>query len=172
MALRPLVEEDLLLVLPWRNSPAVRMQMYSSHEIAENEHRDWFRKIQLDKESLWFIYENNDGVPNGVAYFTQYSVFKRSAFWGFYMSPEAKPGMGTSLGVDVLDHAFLELNLHKLNAEVLSHNLQSKRFHEKLGFKNEGLFRDFHFDGTTFSDVLRYGLLANEWSQKRLFFVS
>jgi UDP-4-amino-4,6-dideoxy-N-acetyl-beta-L-altrosamine N-acetyltransferase len=167
MALRLLAEVDLLPVLSWRNAPEVRQQMYSSHEIGEKEHRAWFQRMQTDDGVRWYIHESAEGVPDGVAYFTQYSQIKRSAFWGFYMSPEAKPGMGTSLGIDALEEAFSVLNLHKLNAEVLASNLRSHRFHEKLGFRKEGVFRDFHFDGIRYSDVVRYGMIASEWLQMR-----
>jgi UDP-4-amino-4,6-dideoxy-N-acetyl-beta-L-altrosamine N-acetyltransferase len=167
MALRPLAEADLLPVLSWRNAPEVRQQMYSSHEIGEKEHREWFQRMQTDDGVRWYVHENAEGVTDGVAYFTQYSKIKRSAFWGFYISPEAKPGTGTSLGIDALDQAFSALNLHKLNAEALASNLRSLRFHEKLGFRNEGVFRDFHFDGSRYFDVVRYGMLAPEWLQMR-----
>jgi UDP-4-amino-4,6-dideoxy-N-acetyl-beta-L-altrosamine N-acetyltransferase len=167
MALRTLTEPDLKLILAWRNAPEVRAQMYSSNEISEKEHRAWFERMQTDSTVCWYIHENVDGVADGMACFTQYSQTKRSAFWGFYMSPGAKPGMGTSLGIDALDHAFSGLNLHKLNAEVLSSNLRSLRFHEKLGFMKEGIFRDFHFDGSRYLDVVRYGIVDTEWQKIR-----
>jgi UDP-4-amino-4,6-dideoxy-N-acetyl-beta-L-altrosamine N-acetyltransferase len=167
MALRPLAEADLLSVLSWRNSPKVRQQMYSSHQIGEKEHREWFQQMKTLDDFRWYIHENSEGVPDGVTYFTQYSKIKRSAFWGFYMSPEAKPGTGASLGIDALDQAFFTLNLHKLNSEALASNQRSLHFHEKLGFRNEGVFRDFRFDGSRYFDVLRYGMLASEWLQMR-----
>ena len=36
-----------------------------------------------------------------------------------------------------------------------------------MGFKEEGRFRDFHFDGQSYVDVVRLGILAKEWSAKR-----
>ncbi|MFP4495817.1 MAG: hypothetical protein ACLFN3_07835 [Halochromatium sp.] len=42
MALKPLTDTDLELILPWRNAPAVRRAMYSHHEISLAEHRAWF----------------------------------------------------------------------------------------------------------------------------------
>ncbi|MGO0790216.1 UDP-4-amino-4,6-dideoxy-N-acetyl-beta-L-altrosamine N-acetyltransferase [Herbaspirillum seropedicae] len=168
MTLRSLTEEDLLPVLSWRNAPEVRKHMYSSNEIGEKEHREWFKRIQDDKTVHWYIHEDAAGRADGVAYFTQHSSIKRSAFWGFYMSPEARPGMGTALGIDSLDLAFSKLNLHKLNSEVLASNGRSLRFHEKLGFQKEGLFRDFHFNGEHYVDVVRFGMLAREWSEMRL----
>ena len=141
--------------------------MYSKHEIGEAEHRAWFAQMQHDQKSRWYIHEDDQGTPDGVVYFTQYLPENRSSFWGFYAAPDAPPGTGTKLGIDALDEAFHGLRLHKLNAEALASNQRSLRFHEKLGFQQEGLFREFHFDGERYVDVVRLGLLASEWPEKR-----
>jgi UDP-4-amino-4,6-dideoxy-N-acetyl-beta-L-altrosamine N-acetyltransferase len=167
MPLRQLVEADLPLVLGWRNAPSVRQNMYSKHEITAAEHRAWFARLKEDTQSLWFVHEDLAGQPDGVAYFTQIQLGKGSAFWGFYASPNAAPGTGTVLGIDSLDKAFVDLKLHKLNAEALVRNTASLRFQKKLGFQQEGLFRDFHFDGEHYVDVVRLGILATEWAAKR-----
>lgn len=167
MPLRPLLEADLSLVLGWRNAPEVRRNMYSTHEITEAEHRAWFARLKDDSQSRWFVHEDVADRPDGVVYFTQLQLGTGSAFWGFYVAPNAPPGTGTSLGMDTLDKAFLDLNLHKLNAEAIASNRASLRFHKKLGFQQEGLFRDFHFDGEHYVDVVRLGILASEWAEKR-----
>lgn len=167
MALRPITEADLPLVLKWRNSPDVRKNMFSTHEISEAEHRAWFARMEHDSQSRWYIHETAQGVLDGVAYFTQYRPDQRSAFWGFYLGTEAQPGSGTVLGLDALDEAFFVLKLHKLNAEAISTNERSLRFHQKLGFKQEGVFRDSYFDGEHFIDIVRYGLLSMEWAAHR-----
>jgi len=167
MTLRLVTEADLLLILSWRNAPEIRKYMFSPHEISEREHRDWFQRIKDNSSVRVYLHENADGIPDGVVNFTQYSSASRTAFWGFYMSPEALPGRGTSLGMDALDEAFSVLGLHKLNSEVLCSNPRSMRFHEKLGFRKEGVFRDFHFDGTAYCDVVRYGILETEWTGLR-----
>ena len=167
MPLRILTEEDLPLVRSWRNAPEVRKSMYSTHEIGEAEHRAWFARMQLDAQSRWFLHEDESGCPSGVVYFTQYRPENGSSFWGFYTGAEASPGTGTRLGIEALDKAFLELKLHKLNAEVLSTNERSLLFHKKLGFQQEGSFRDFHFNGERYIDVIRFGMLETEWPQAR-----
>ena len=167
MPLRPLIEADLQMVLAWRNAPEVRCNMFTSHEITEAEHRAWFDRVRDDPQSRWFIYTDAQGEPEGVVSFTQLRAQNGSAFWGFYAGTNAKRGAGTKMGLDALDKAFDEMRLHKLNAEVVCGNDTSMNFHKKLGFSQEGLFRDYHFDGEKYVDVVRLGILASEWAVKR-----
>ncbi|HUH59502.1 MAG TPA: UDP-4-amino-4,6-dideoxy-N-acetyl-beta-L-altrosamine N-acetyltransferase [Candidimonas sp.] len=167
MPLRPLTEPDLPLILAWRNAPEVRMHMYSTHEINVTEHRQWFARIRDDPRSRWYLHENEERSPDGVVYFSQYSPENQSSFWGFYTAPSAPRGTGTLLGINALDEAFINMNLHKLNAEILEPNIRSLAFHKKLGFQEEGLFRDYHFDGIRYVDVVRMGILGSEWERSR-----
>jgi UDP-4-amino-4,6-dideoxy-N-acetyl-beta-L-altrosamine N-acetyltransferase len=167
MPLRQITEDDLPLVRTWRNAPAVRRNMYTKHEITETEHRAWFSRLKDDAQSRWLIHENSEGRANGVVYFTQIQPSNRSAFWGFYAADTAPPGTGTRMEFDALDKAFLELGLHKLNCEVLVSNRQVVNLHMKFGFIEEGIFRDFHFDGKNYVNVVRLGILATEWASKR-----
>ena len=167
MPLQPITEKNLNLVRKWRNNPSVRANMYSSHEITEKEHLEWFELIQLDTSSLWFMHYSEENEPDGVVYFTQYDEVSKTAFWGFYTDPSSKPGAGLRLGLDALNYAFLDLKLHKLNSDTLGKNISSKRFHEKFGFQQEGFFRDYHFVDNKYHDVVRLGILASEWFEKK-----
>ncbi len=167
MPLRPLTESDLLTMLEWRNAPAVRENMYTKHEISEAEHRNWFARQQDDEHSRWYIYEDKWNKPEGVVYFTQYEPERQNSFWGFYASPNAKAGTGSCILLEALDHAFFKLGLHKLNSEALVKNAKSIGIHKKMGFQEEGVFRDFYFDGKNFLNVIRLGILKSEWINKR-----
>lgn len=170
MVLRKLEEDDLNIMLIWRNAPEVRQQMYSKHIISEVEHQSWYETMKLDPKSIWYIHEDQHGKPDGVVYFTNYSKDNQSSYWGFYSDPDAPKGTGSQLGIEALDEAFKVLNLHKLNAEVLASNLPSLGLHKKLGFSKEGVFRDFHYDGSQFIDVIRFGILSSEWANIRTTF--
>ena len=167
MSLRPLSEADLSLILGWRNAPEVRRNMYSKHEITQEEHLSWFQRLQHDPQSLWFIHVDPEGRLDGVVYFTQYQAVKGNSFWGFYTAPKSLPGTGARLGFEAIDKAFFEMKLHKLNSEVVITNEASIRFHLKLGFKQEGLFRGFYFNGKKYIDVIRFGILEEDWVVKR-----
>ena len=161
--LRPLEKTDLELVLPWRNDPAVRQAMYSQHEITWEEHQLWFQRMQVDESARWYLYLNKDNEPNGVVYFTELNASHSSAFWGFYASPDATPGTGMRMSLDALGHAFKELRIQKVNSEVLASNPRSLEMHKKVGFIEEGCFREQFSNAEQRIDVVRLGMLASEW---------
>lgn len=167
MTLRLLTESDLALVLKWRNAPEVRSNMHTIHEISKSEHAAWFERMEQDRQSRWYIYVDSSGNPAGVVYFTKYQLEHRSAFWGFYVGSTGGKGVGTKMLYEALEFAFTELEIHKLNSEVLASNVKSIDHHRKYGFTEEGRFRDFHFDGTKYIDVVRLGILESEWVDRR-----
>lgn len=161
---RPMTLKDLELVHAWRNHPDVRNYMYSQHEIGLVEHQCWFDKVNNDplKHSLIFEVE---GVSLG---FVSLSQLGESCIsdWGFYVAPEAPKGSGRRLGAAALHYAFDTLKQHKVCGQVLSYNQGSIRLHQNLGFQQEGLLRDQHFDGKKYHDVFCFGLLSIEWQSR------
>lgn len=159
--LRPMRSGDLDLVLKWRNHVDVRRQMFTSHEIAPTEHASWFARVSADSRWRLLVLER-DGAASG---FVQFGPIDHSqiAPWGFYTAPGALEGTGAALGTMALARAFGELDLHKIWGETLAENVRSISFHLKLGFREEGRFISHHFDGRKHRDVVRFGLLAEEW---------
>lgn len=133
MPLRTLEFDDLPLVLAWRNSPSVRLNMIDSHEISLEEHVGWFARANKDSSCRWLLYSAG-GTPAGVGYITDVSSDKRTARWGFYKAPESPAGTGFQLCYETLAFAFTELPLDKLFGDVLRSNEASIRIHRKLGF--------------------------------------
>ena len=167
MALKSLTESERDLILPWRNAPEVRRHMYHTHEISLEEHRAWFQSMQADPARRWYLWLDPAGEPGGVVCFTDLDPVQQTAFWGFYARPGAEAGTGKRMECEALDHAFGELGLVKLNCEVLATNTPVTNLHEKCGFTREGTFRAQHFDGEQRIDVIRLGLLADEWAAHR-----
>ena len=165
--LRPLEESDLELILTWRNALTVRQAMFTQHEISWDEHQAWFSRIQMDESKRWFLYLNQNNVANGVVYFTDFDAPQRTAFWGFYASPDAIPGTGLRMSFDAIEKAFNELGIEKLNADVLVTNSRSIDMHKKVGFSEEGFFREHFFDGEKRVDAIRLAMLSSEWPQNR-----
>lgn len=63
----------------------------------------------------------------------------------------------------VLDFAFKELNLHRVQLTVFEYNEPAIALYQKLGFQREGTYREFmQRDGQRY-DMYLYGLLAREW---------
>ncbi|WP_449392814.1 UDP-4-amino-4,6-dideoxy-N-acetyl-beta-L-altrosamine N-acetyltransferase [Eoetvoesiella caeni] len=159
-----MTDNDLQLVLRWRNHIDIRRYMYTRHEISLEEHCEWFRRASQDNACHLLIYEDHENIPRGFLSFRRINGGP-IAEWGFYVSPQAPRGTGFDLGNAALRYAFVHLNLHKICGEALGFNERSIKFHRRLGFQQEGILREQHFDGTRYYPVLRFGLLAGEWGK-------
>ena len=76
-------------------------------------------------------------------------------YWGRGYVPEAARAL--------IDLGVKDLGLHKIELVCFSHNLQSQRVAEKLGFTLEARIRDRKDAQGNRCDDLRYGLLKSEW---------
>lgn len=159
--IRPMLTSDLEQVLAWRNHADVRRYMYTQHEISLEEHTAWFQLASADSTRHLLIFEC-EGSAQG---FINLQTIARGgiAKWGFYAAPNAARGTGRQLGRCLLRHAFEKLKLHKICGEALAFNERSIQFHLRLGFQQEGILRDQHFDGTKYHAVVCFGLLASDW---------
>ncbi|WP_125152965.1 GNAT family N-acetyltransferase [Clostridium rectalis] len=67
----------------------------------------------------------------------------------------------------VMEFAFMELNLHRLQLITISYNTIAIKLYESLGFKKEGVLREaVKRDGFRY-DIYQYGILLNEWNKVR-----
>ncbi|NNE12901.1 MAG: GNAT family N-acetyltransferase [Ilumatobacter sp.] len=85
-----------------------------------------------------------------------------------YWIDQARAGHGyTSEAVAVLlQHAFEQLQLHRIEICIVPRNINSRRVVEKLGLRCEGVAERFLEINGTWEDHLRYAITAEEWSQR------
>ena len=65
----------------------------------------------------------------------------------------------------VIEFAFEELGLHRLEADTHPENAASLRSLERLGFRREGVLRERWTIAGEVSDSVIFGLLAREWRE-------
>ncbi|GAB3538402.1 hypothetical protein GCM10027403_24740 [Arthrobacter tecti] len=81
----------------------------------------------------------------------------QSASLGYWVSEQASgAGFATSAVAEAIDHARLELNLHRLQAETLTHNIASQRVLKRNGFVRYGF-------------APKYLQIAGEWQDHVLY---
>jgi len=76
-------------------------------------------------------------------------------------------GLGSEAISLVTRFAFDELNLNRVQAGCYSSNLGSSRAFEKCGFRREGVLRKKRFMKGAYEDELLFGLLREEWQERR-----
>ena len=165
-SLRSIKDQDIEIMLSWRNAPSVRENMYTRHEISLAEHQSWWQKVKESLHHRYFMYECS-GVPLGVIGFTDIDPENNNSSWAFYASPDAPRGTGSRMEALALEYAFSVLKLHKLKCEVLAFNKPVIKLHNKFGFMVEGIFREQHKTDKEYVDIYCLGLLKVEWECKR-----
>lgn len=80
------------------------------------------------------------------------------AWWGQGLMQEALTA--------VISHAFDDLHLRRLEADIDPRNIASAKALERLGFLKEGILRERWVVDGEVSDSALYGLLAGEWRRK------
>lgn len=164
--LRTLKEEDLGMVLEWRNSYRIRSNMYNDKMITIDEHINWFMQLDNQKE-VYLVFEIEE-CPVGLVYFKEINWCKSSSYWGFYLGETGLPlGSGLVMGYLGIDYAFDELGLKKLCGEVLSFNQASIKFHLRFGFVEEGILKRHVFKNGIYQDVITFALFKEDWESKK-----
>jgi ribosomal-protein-serine acetyltransferase len=65
----------------------------------------------------------------------------------------------------LIDHAFVELGLHRVTIRTAPDNARSRAIAERLGFTEEGVMREAGRTATGHHDLVVYGLLDREWKR-------
>lgn len=166
--LRAISEEDLEMVLAWRNSDRVRASSYSDHVITPDEHMAWFDRLQNNSTNVFMIFEIRE-TPFGVVQINRIDKVNGTGHWGFYIGVEEAPrGTGSIMGLLGVEFAFIELGLRKIVGESFAFNQASIRFHLKLGFVEEGRLRKHVLKGEKYEDIVVFGLLRSDWERNRM----
>ena len=63
------------------------------------------------------------------------------------------------------DHAFDELELNRVEIQVAEDNGRSRAIPERLGFRQEGVLRDYERVGERYLDIAVYARLSGERQQ-------
>lgn len=79
---------------------------------------------------------------------------------------EQKKGIGTEIVEKIIEYAFVKMNFHRLEAEVIETNITSIKLIEKFGFRKEGVLREAKYQNGKFIDIYRYGLLKTEYNKQ------
>ncbi|SCF33764.1 Protein N-acetyltransferase, RimJ/RimL family [Micromonospora purpureochromogenes] len=138
--LRGATEDDVNLMLSWRNQETNRQVSKNSHEITAEEHAAWWSRVRTDPTRRVLVYVR-DGRPCGVVTFFDLRLTgPRTGSWGFYLDADGLAERGETLPAwlevmrAAVDHAFDELRLDRLDGEVLADNTVVRRMNRRFRF--------------------------------------
>lgn len=171
VSLRMITEDDLDAIHTIYSDPRV-MRYWSTPPLADMDAalkllNGILKNYEQSALLKWGIARQTDGTLLGTCTIFNVSLDNGRAEIGYALA-SAHWGNGymhESLQA-LLGHAFGELNLRRLEADVDPRNTNSIRTLERLGFRREGLLRErWHVNGEI-QDALFYGLLKREWKRQ------
>jgi ribosomal-protein-alanine N-acetyltransferase len=127
-----------------------------------------FSSLVLDAQAMdrgemlrYWIYLKDGTGPIGTIALTNIirGVFK-SCLLGYKLSENyGGKGYMTEAIEKIVDIAFKELKLHRIEANIMPHNIRSRKSVEKLGFKEEGLSEKYLKINDKWEDHYRFTLI-------------
>lgn len=167
--LRELERKDLQEINKWRNNPEL-IELLGAP----------FRYINLDVDVKWFesymsnrgnavrcaITEDNQDDILGLVSLVSINYMNQSAEFHIMIGDTVNQGrgIGTFAVNEMLNHAFNNMNLQRVELTVLDDNERAKHLYEKCGFVYEGRKRKAKYKNGQFVDMLMYSILKSEFS--------
>ena len=71
-------------------------------------------------------------------------------------------GIMTEVLKEIIKYGFNKLNINRIEALIIPENIGSRKLVEKIGFKEEGLLKEYRFEKNKFVDCCIYSMLKNK----------
>jgi len=165
--LRRIVPADIDVVFRGLSSPAVIAHYGVSYETlaATQRQMGWFEEIHAAGTGIWWgISDPAPGAPLiGACGLNDIRAEHRRGELGYWLLPECwSQGIATECVGALLEHAWGPMGLHRVAAEVEVENQASRRLLDRLGFRLEGIRRDYERKHGSFIDLMMYARLATD----------
>lgn len=158
------VKEKVRLI---RNEENVRKWMYSDHIITESEHINWLEGLSKDESNRVYAVVTESGETLGVVSINSINKIHERAEWAYYLTKNARSGIGAILEYEIINFIFDNLNIKKLNCEVIEGNDSVISMHTKFGFQLEGFRKSNIIKSGERLGVHFLGITQEEWHAKR-----
>lgn len=170
--LRPVEESDLDQAQRWINDPEIWHYLGVTRPLDRKAEQGWWeahdRRPQPSSMHFGIVLAQNDELI-GTTGFVRIDWLNRVAETGTLIGTKDRwgQGYGTESKELLLAYGFDTLDLHRIESRVIAYNARSAGHLLRTGFVDEGRDRQAVFRDGRRWDVLRYGLLAEEWRARR-----
>ncbi len=157
ICLSEIEEEDLALLVKWRNDIENLRGLFSYLPLNLQKQRNWFQKYCNEPSSQLFMIElvkENEKI--GVCGLNSIDYRNQRAELSIIIGENSYKGKGyASEALSLLhNYAFNYLNLKKIFLQVLITNDSAISLYKKMGYQQEGLLKGHYFQDGKFVDVL------------------
>lgn len=165
--LRELEREDIKRINKWRNDPDLIACLGAPYRfINEDVDSDWYDKyIHARSNSVrCAIVETEKDEVLGLISLLNINYINRCADLHIMIGGKENrgKGIGTFAVSAMIEHAFLDVNLRRIELGVLENNAPAIRLYEKCGFIREGLKRESNYKNGKYESMIMMSLLRKD----------
>ncbi|MBQ3022811.1 MAG: GNAT family N-acetyltransferase [Clostridia bacterium] len=168
--LRELEREDLKSINKWRNDPHLIACLGAPYRyINEDVDGEWYTKYlhtRSDSVRCAIVDDENEKKVLGLVSLLSINNINRSGELHIMIgNAESRgKGLGTFAVRAMVNHAFDNLNLRRIELQVLENNVAAIGLYKKVGFIKEGLKRESNYKNGRYENMMLMGLLKDEYN--------
>jgi ribosomal-protein-alanine N-acetyltransferase len=169
LTLRLLTPNDTDFIFQHFSDPAVTQYLMDEAPVTEHaqaqEIIEFYSKPEGSPHNRWVMIRVSDQQPIGTCGFHKWNRRNFRAEIGFDLGPACwgQGYMTEALGA-AIRNGFERMGLNRVDALVYVNNERSLRLLERLGFKQEGVLRDYFYLDGQFHDHYLLSMLRREWN--------
>jgi len=169
VCLRPLARGDATAMIRLTNQSARRFPGLVRRIKGRAQFEEFWKRFDGDTAFSFVICRKEDGAAIGsISLFQIIRRSRQNGVVGYLIgAPFLRQGYATEALQLVLRFAFRHLKLHRIEADVQSHNVPSIALVKRAGFKYEGSMRGFLKIAGQWRDHQRWAILAEDWRGHR-----
>ena len=169
--LRELEKRDMSIINSWRNEPDLIANLgapfrYINPDVDER----WFDSYMLNRSTTvrCAIVTEQDDTILGLVSITSINQLNQSCTLHIMIGNKDNRGKGIGYYAvsEMIRHAFFNLNLHRIELDVLTTNIAAQKLYEKCGFVKEGIRRKAVYKNGAFVDMYIYAILREEFGDE------
>lgn len=165
--LRALEPEDYKTSIHWRKDDETWALLGGTkYFVSEAYEKKWVEDAIFSQSDIKLaICDTKSDSYIGNIYLNKIDKIHRSAIIGILIGEKEyrSKGYGREATLLMLKYAFQELGLHRISALILEENIPSRKMFEKLGFVQEGIYRDSLFKCGSYKNQVVVSLLSSEF---------
>lgn len=167
VTLNPILPEHDKILFNWRNDYRIYSWCRQNDLLDWNNHLDWFDNLGNDKTiKMYSIYIGK--IIVGVCGFTDINLINQRAEFSLYIGPEFRfKGYAKEALNCLLFEGFSKYPFQTIWGESFDKNPAIKIF-TNLGFKQDGIRRDFYFRNGRFIDAHLFSIKRSEYYDRSI----
>lgn len=158
--LRAVKKEDVSKLLEIHNDLEIKKQaMFHPFPITYEQDINWIENINhgTNNKSVYFaIEEKETNLFAGYTSLRNINWVNQNCYFGIVILPEMQgKGLGKEATKLIIDYGIKNLNMSKVQLEVITDNQNAIKLYKELGFVEEGTLRQqYYFEGFYFNVLL------------------